>query len=220
MKRARRHQRFSTGLAFGLLALIAELTGRSLTHRLNVGEHVHSSAYSGAEYYPFLLAAVKLGVALLLARLAWRFVRAHTAVRAGRRVLAAVGKDAAPLPRLRLDLSPRLWALAFLTTSTFYLFQTDTEQATSGRWPLFAPWLHTSALPVFAVLAVLVALAWSAVASWLREYERYAEDTCARAGRVGRRAEPPRVARARTTAAAPRELFGLAFESRPPPLPA
>ena len=220
MKRARRHQRFSTGLAFGLLALIAELTGRSLTHRLNVGEHVHSSAYSGAEYYPLLLAAVKLGVALLLARLAWRFVRAHTAVRAGRRVLAAVGKDAAPLPRLRLDLSPRLWALAFLTTSIFYLFQTDTEQATSGRWPLFAPWLHTSALPVFAVLAVLVALAWSAVASWLREYERYAEDTCARAGRVGRRAEPPRVAHARTTAAAPRELFGLAFESRPPPLPA
>ena len=87
---------FSAGLAFALLALIAELTGRSLTHRLNVGQHVSSSGYSGAEYYPFLLAAVKLGVALLLARLAWRFVRAHTAARAGRRVLAAVGKDAAP----------------------------------------------------------------------------------------------------------------------------
>lgn len=219
MKRARRHQRFSAGLAFGLLALIAELAGRSLTHRLDVGRHV-GSRYSGAEYYPFLLAAVKLGVALLLARLVWRFVRAHTAARAGRRVLATVGKRPAPLPRLRLDLSPRLWALAFLTTSTFYLLQTDGEQAASGRWPLFAPWLHSSALPVFAVLAVLVALAWSAVASWLREYERYAEDTCARAGRVGRRAEPPRVAHARTTAAAPRELFGLAFESRPPPLPA
>jgi hypothetical protein len=220
MKRARRHQRFSAGLAFGLLALIAELTGRSLTHRLNVGQHVRSSAYSGAEYYPFLLAAVKLGVALLLARLAWRFVRAHTAARAGRRVLAAVGKDAAPLPRLRLDVSPRLWALAFLTTSTFYLVQNDAEQAASGRWPLLAPWLHSSALPVFAVLAVLVALGWSAVASWLREYERYAEDTCARAGRVGHRPEPPRAAHARPTAPAPRELFGLAFESRPPPLPA
>ena len=219
MQRARRHQRISAGLAFALLALIAELAGRSLTHRLNVGGHV-DSPYSGAEYYPFLLAAVKLGVALLLARLAWRFARAHTAARAGRRVLAAVGKDAAPLPRLRLDLSPRLWALAFLTTSIFYLVQNDAEQAASGRWPLFAPWLHSSALPVFAVLAVLVALAWGAVASWLREYERYAEDTCARAGSVGRRAEPPRVAHARTTAAAPRELFGLAFESRPPPLPA
>jgi hypothetical protein len=220
MQRARRHQRFSAGLAFALLALIAELAGRSLTHRLNVGRHVDSAPYSGAEYYPFLLAAVKLGVALLLARLAWRFVRAHTAARAGRRVLAAVGKDAAPLPRLRLDLSPRLWALAFLTTSTFYLVQNDAEQAASGRWPLFAPWLHTSALPVFAVLAVLVALAWSAVASWLREYERYAEDTWARAGRVGRRVEPPRVPHARPVAPAPRELFGLAFESRPPPLPA
>jgi hypothetical protein len=219
MKRARRHQRFSTGLAFALLALVAELAGRSLTHRLDVGRHV-GSRYSGAEYYPFLLAAVKLGVALLLARLAWRFVRAHAAARAGRRMLAAVGKDAAPLPRLRLDLSPRLWALAFLTTSTFYLLQTDAEQAASGRWPLLAPWLHSSALPVFAVLAVLVALAWSGVASWLREYERYAEDTCARACRVGRRAEPPRAAHARATAPAPRELFGLAFESRPPPLPA
>jgi hypothetical protein len=220
MQRARRHQRFSAGLAFALLALIAELTGRSLTHRLDVGRHVGSSAYSGAEYYPFLLAAVKLGVALLLARLVWRFVRAHAAARAGRRVLATVGKHPAPLPRLRLDLSPRLWALAFLTTSTFYLLQTDGEQAASGRWPLLAPWLHSSALPVFAVLAVLVALAWSAVASWLREYERYAEDTCARANRVGHRAEPPRVAHARFAAPAPRELFGLAFESRPPPLPA
>jgi hypothetical protein len=217
MKRARRHQRFSAGLAFGLLALIAELAGRSLTHRLDVGRHV-GSRYSGAEYYPFLLAAVKLGVALLLARLVWRFVRAHAAARAGRRVLATVGKHPAPLPRLRLDLSPRLWALAFLTTSTFYLLQTDGEQAASGRWPLLAPWLHSSALPVFAVLAVLVALAWSAVASWLREYERYAEDTCARAGRIGHRAEPPRPAHARTSAAAPRELFGLAFECRPPPV--
>jgi hypothetical protein len=219
MHRARRHQRISAGLAFGLLALTAELTGRSLTHRLNVGQHVGSSGHSGADYYPFLLAAVKLGVALLLARLVWRFARAHTAAQAGRRVLAAVGKDAAPLPRLRLDLSPRLWLLAFLTTSTFYLLQTDAEQAASGRWPLFAPWLHSSALPVFAVLAVLVALAWGAVASWLREYERYAEDTWARAERarhgVG---ELPRVAHARTAFSAPRDLFGLAFESRPPPL--
>jgi hypothetical protein len=219
MKRARRHQRFSAGLAFALLALIAELAGRSLTHRLDVGRHVGPRSYSGAEYYPFLLAAVKLGVALLLARLAWRFVRAHSAARAGRRVLAAVGKDPAPLPRLRLDLSPRLWMLAFLTTSTFYLLQTDAEQAAAGRWPLFAPWLHSSALPVFAVLAVLVALAWSAVASWLREYERYAEDTYARAQRIGRGGLPP-AAHPRATASPPRKLFGLAFECRPPPLPA
>ena len=220
MDRARRHQRISSALAFALLALIAELAGRSLTHRLDFGRHVDSRAYSGAEYYPFLLAAVKLGVALLAARLVWRFVRAHVAARAGRRVLTAVGRKAAPAPRVRIDLSPRLWLTAFLATSTFYLMQTDAEQLASGRWPLLGPWLHTSALPVFAVLSVLVALAWSAVASWLRAYERYAEDTWARAGSVGRCATlPARYARIETQAP-PRKLFGLAFESRPPPLPA
>jgi len=221
MERARRHQRLSSALAFALLALVAELAGRSLTHRLNIGSHVETPSYSGADYYPFLLAAVKLGVALLLARLLWRFVRAHVAARTGRRVLAAVGKPVAPAPRVRLDLSPRLWLAAFLATSTLYLVQNDAEQAAVGRWPLLAPWLHTSALPVFAVLAVLVALAWSAVACWLREYERYAQDTCERAGRLARAASPPlRTARTETAAAPPRKLFGLAFESRPPPLPA
>lgn len=220
MQRARRHRRLSTWLAFALLALIAELAGRSLTHRLDVGRHVSSRDYSGAEYYPFLLAAVKLGVALLLARLVWRFARAHVAARTARRVLAAVGKAPAPAPRVRLDLSPRLWLVAFLATSTFYLVQTDAEQVASGRWPLLAPWLHTSALPVFAVLAVLVALAWRAVAGWLRDYERYARETYARAVRVARAAPPPlRHARGETQAP-PRKLFGLAFESRPPPLAA
>jgi len=221
MERARRHQRIFSVLAFALLTLIAELAGRSLTHRLDVGRHVSSRDYSGAEYYPYLLAAVKLGVALLLARLAWRFVRAHASARAARRVLHTVGSRAAPVPRIRLDLSPRLWLAAFLTTSTFYLVQTDAEQAAAGRWPLFAPWLHTSALPVFAVLAVLVALAWGAVAGWLREYERYAADTCILAECIGRAApQPLRIARTETAASPPRKLFGLAFESRPPPLPA
>lgn len=220
MQRARRHQRLFSALAFALLALIAELAGRSLTHRLDVGRHVSSRDYSGTEYYPFLLAAVKLGVALLLARLAWRFVRAHAAARAGRRVLATVGSSAAPRPRMRLDLSPRLWLAAFLSTSTFYLLQTDAEQVASGRWPLFAPWLHTSALPVFAVLAVLVAVAWGAVASWLREYERYAADTCALAEHATRSGITPPIGRRVAALVPPRKLFGLAFESRPPPLPA
>jgi hypothetical protein len=220
MERARRHQRIFSLLAFALLALVAELAGRSLTHRLDFGRHVDSRSYSGAEYYPFLLAAVKLGIALLLARLVWRFARAHTAARTARRVLRGAGSSAAPFPRVRLDLSPRLWLAAFLSTSTFYLLQTDAEQVASGRWPLFAPWLHTSALPVFAVLAVLVALAWGAVASWLRDYERYAADTCALAERIGcAAAQPLRIARTETAVAPPRKLFGLAFESRPPPLP-
>jgi hypothetical protein len=220
MQRARRHQRLFAGLAFALLALIAELAGRSLTHRLDVGRHVATPSYAGADYYPFLLAAVKLGVALLFARLAWRFVRAHAAARAGRRVLARVGSRPAPAPRVRLDLSPRLWLTAFLATSLFYLVQQDAEQAAVGRWPLLSPWLHSSALPVFAVLAVLVALAWSAVASWLTAYERYAKETCARAERIVTASQPPRSQRTETAAAPPRKLFGLAFESRPPPVPA
>ncbi|HUK95852.1 MAG TPA: hypothetical protein VLU96_12490 [Gaiellaceae bacterium] len=219
MQRVRRHQRISSGLAFGLLALIAELAGRSLTHRLDVGRHVAAPSYSGADYYPFLLAAVKLGVALLLARLAWRFVRAWTAAEGGRRMLAARGKVPRPRPRMRLELSPRLWLAAFVVTSGLYLIQRDAERAAVGRWPLLAPWLHTSALPVFAVLAVLVAVAWSAVSRWLNEYERYAQDTCARASRIDG-VPPPQAHGSEGVALTPRKLFGLAFEIRPPPLPA
>jgi len=218
--RARRHHRLFSALAFALLALVAELAGRGLAHRLDVGRHVRSPSYSSADYYPFLLAAVKLGVALLLARLAWRFVRARAAARAGRRVLAAVGKQPQPAPRVRLELSPRLWLASFVVTSVFALVHVDADRAVTGRWPLFWPWLHTSALPVFAVLAVLVALAWSAVSRWLNEYERYAYDTCARAGRLAAASAPPRAQPTGRVALPPRKLFGLAFESRPPPLAA
>ena len=151
MERARRHQRFSSALAFALLALVAELVGRSLAHRLDVGRHVSSPSYSGADYYPFLLGAVKLGVALLLARLTWRFVRARAAARAGHRVLATLGGRPRPAPRMRIELSPRLWLAAFVVTSVFALVHVDVEQAASGRWPLFWPWLHTSTLPVWTI---------------------------------------------------------------------
>ena len=85
------------------------------------------------------------------------------------------------------DCSPprgRLWLAAFTVTSVFALVHVDADRAATGRWPLFWLWLHTSALPVFAVLAVIVALAWGAVSRWLNEYERYARDTCARAERL------------------------------------
>jgi hypothetical protein len=218
MERARRHQRFLARLALGLLALVAELVGRSLTHRLDFGRHVASPSYSGADYYPILLAVVKVAVALMLARLAWRFVRARAVARAARRLLAAHGTPRERLPRVRLELSPRLWLLTFLTTSLIYLVHLDAEGISAGRWPLLAPWLHTSALPVFAVLSVVVAVVYRAVERWLAAYENYAANAAARASRLGLGPAVPRGVPAEVVA--PRSLFGLAFESRPPPAPA
>jgi hypothetical protein len=220
VERARRHQRLLARLALGLLALVAELVGRSLTHRLDFGQHVGAPSYSAAEYYPVLLAVVKVGVALMLARVAWRFVKARGVARAARTLLAAQGSPTARrAPRVRLELSPRLWLLSFLATSLIYLVQMDAEGISAGRWPLLAPWLHTSALPVFAVLSVVVALIYRAVERWLADYETYALEAAARASRPG---VPPLPApcETRVALASPRLLFGLAFESRPPPEPA
>jgi hypothetical protein len=217
MDRARRHQRLFSALAFGLLALVAELAGRSLTHRLDVGRHVAAPGYAGADYYPFLLAGVKIGIALLLARLAWRFARAHAAARAARRLLGAVGTRPARAPRVRVVLSARLWLVAFAVTALFYLVQMDAEELSSGRWPLLAPWLHTSALPVFAVLAVFVAVVWGAVAGWLADYERFAEAAVAHAYRASGEPQPHVADRPEDALGTPRHRFGLAFESRPPP---
>src|ERR671935_2171169 len=127
MVRARRHQRLLARLALVLLALVAELVGRSLAHRIDVGRHVASPSYSGADYYPILLAVVKISVALMLARLAWRFVRAA-------RVLAVHGGRCRP--RVRIELSPKLWLGSFVATSAIYLVQTDAERFSAGRWPL------------------------------------------------------------------------------------
>jgi hypothetical protein len=215
MVRVRGHQRLLSVLAFGLLALVAELAGRSLTHRIDVGRHVSSPSYAGADYYPFLLAAVKIGIALLLARLAWRIVKAHTTERAARRLLAAVGKSPGAVPRVTLRLSPRLWLAFFVVTSLMYLVQVRTEAAAS-----FGGWLHTSALPVFAVLAVVTAVLWRAVQRWLADYELHAVRVAEQARRLVRapaktlRRAPERVPMT------PRALFGLSFESRPPPLAA
>ena len=217
MGRARAHRRLAGVGSFALLALVAELAGRSLTLRLDLGRHVPTPSYGGADYYPFLLAGVKVGIALLLARLAWRFARAHSAARAARRLLTAVGSRPSRAPRVRVVFSPRLWVASFLVTALFYLVQTDAERLSSGRWPLLAPWLHTSALPVFAVLAVLVAIGWGIVAGWLADYERFAEAAVAHANRAARVSAPLTVRR-RTEARPPRRLFGLAFESRPPPV--
>ena len=149
MRRVHRHPRLLSALAFGLLALVAELLGRSLTHRVDLGRHVAAPSYSGAEYYPILLGVVKGAIALLLARLLWRLLKAHAAERAARRLLGSRARR----PRLRVTLSPRLTLTFFAVTAVIYLVQADAEGVAAGRWPLFSPWLHTSALPAFAVLA-------------------------------------------------------------------
>jgi hypothetical protein len=209
MERARRHQRALARLALILLALVAELAGRSLSYRLDFGRHV-GAQYSGADYYPIMLAVVKFSVALMLARLAWRFVKAS-------RLLAAHGSlGAGCRRRVRIELSPKLWLGSFLATSLIYLIQMDAEGISTGRWPLLSPWLHTSALPVFAVLSVVVAVVYRAVEQWLGEYETYALAAAARALRAA--AVPPTPRTALTGLIGPRALFGLAFEVRPPPL--
>ena len=208
MERARRHQRALARIALIFLALCAELLGRSLSHRLDFGRHV-SQDYSGAHYYPILLVVVKVGLALMLARLAWRFVKAT-------RLLQTSG--ARCRPKVRIELSPKLWLGSFLATSLIYLMQMDAEGIQSGRWPLLAPWLHTGALPVFAVLSVVVALIYRAVEQWLAEYETHAHESARRASHAPAAVPVPRAAL--DDLVAPRSLFGLAFEVRPPPLAA
>jgi hypothetical protein len=216
MRRVHRHPRLLSTLAFGLLALVAELVGRSVTHRVDLGRHVAPPSYSGEEYYPILLGVVKGAIALLLARLLWRLLKAHAAERAARRLLGSRARR----PRLRVTLSPRLTLTFFVVTAGIYLVQADAEGVAAGRWPLVSPWLHSSALPAFAVLSVLCALVWGAVQGWLAEYEEYAQASVERARRlVGRAA--PHVSRPRIVLTSPpRRIFGLAFESRPPPLAA
>jgi hypothetical protein len=220
MDKARAHRRLAGFGAFTLLALVAELFGRSLTVRLDLGRHVPTPSYGGADYYPFLLAGVKVGVALMLAALTWRFVRARAAARAARRLLGAVGARPERTPRVSVQLSLRSWALAYAVTAGIYLVQTDTERFAAGHWPLVSPWLHTSALSVFAVLSVLVSLLYGAVSRWLSEYERYAELTAAAARSLLSRLRVSSNPRARSDFDPPRRLFGLAFESRPPPVTA
>src|SRR4051794_802262 len=207
MERARRHQRLLSGLAFGLLALVAELLGRSLTHRLDFGRHVATPSYAHADYYPILLGVVKGGIALLLVRLLWRVVRAHSAERSARRVIGGQCR----LPRGRIALSARLCVSFFLLTSVIYLVQADAEGAELGRWPLLSPWLHSSALPVFAVLSVVCAVAWRAAREWLSDLEEYAQATVALARRLAGRGLL-RLARPNLLLPdPPRRIFGLAF---------
>ena len=212
MERARRHQRLLSALAFGLLAVLAELVGAGLTHRIDLGRHVRSPSYSHAAYYPAVLAVVKVGIALLLTSLLWRMSRAHAIERAARRVTGT--RD---VPRITLTLSARLWLAFFAVTATTYLVHADASRVAGGRWALFFPWVHSSALPVFAVVSVILALVWSVVKRWLADYEQFAEDAAWLARHIGRSRQAttsfPRI----VLQTPPRRRFGLVLDSRPPP---
>ena len=207
-------RRLKAGAAFTLLALVVELTGRTITIRLDGALNVSPLATPTTRYYPFLLAGIRAVAALLVAAVVWRAVRAHAAAAAGERLLGRIGRR----PRLRVTLSPRLWAYAFAATSLWFLIQDDAMRLSTGRWPLLAPWLHTYALPVFAVCSLLLALGWGAVRSWLDDVERYAASTLARAKRLLRASARPLRRRLAGDDRAPRRLHGIVFESRPPPL--
>jgi hypothetical protein len=204
---------------FALLILLAEVVGRSVTSRVDRALHVAPLANSATNYYPFLLVGAKVAAALVVAALLARLMRGHAAAEAGNRLL---GRAAESGPRLHIGLSPRIWLLSFAASSLVYLVHVDAEGLAEGRWPLFSPWLHTYSLPVFAALSVLVALAWS-LATWVHAVEDYGLRTLERARRILRAAlRPPLYTRRRRRSddRGPRRRFGLAFESRPPPLPA
>ena len=200
---------------------MAEVAGRSLTTRVDGRLHVHPLANSGASYYPFLLVGVKIVCAFALAALLARATRARAAAEAGERLLTAVGHHhERATPRLRPQLSFRVWLGAFAASSLVYLVHMDIESTATGRWPSLDPWLHTYSLPVFALIAVAVACAWR-FASWLHDVEDYVERTFARVRRIltGALRVTPTTPRP-SDDSAPRRRFGLAFESRPPPLTA
>src|SRR5262245_54465714 len=205
-------RRRSTAIAaFALLGLLAELVGRSATMRVDRAlSGVDPLATTTTPYYPFLLAGAKVLGAVAAAVLVWRIGRAHATARAAERLLGTIGQlRPGRRPRPRLRFSWRLWLASFLATSLWFLVQNDAARVSQGRWPLLAPWLHTYALPVFAVLALLLAIGWAAVCDWLREVETYSSAVLGRARRI----VPALAAVPRTRDAddrAPRRLFGLA----------
>jgi hypothetical protein len=208
------------GLAtFGLLVVMAEIAGRSLTSRVDARLHVRPLANSGADYYPFLLVGVKIVCALAIAALLARTMRARAAADAGERLLQAIGQGhELRTPRLRPQLSPRIWFAAFVATSLAYLADANFETVGAGGSASFDPWLHTYALPAFALIAVFVAVAWR-FASWLHDVEDYVDRTFARVRRILTAAlDVVAVSHRPDDDHGPRRRFGLAFESRPPPL--
>lgn len=164
--------------------------------------------------WPGMVVGAKIGIALVLARLAWRLVKARRVAVAGERLLR-IRPVGTTRPQPTIGLSPRAWLASFAAMSVLYLTPTSAGELSSGCWPLVTPWLHTQALPVFAVLAVVVAALWRTLSRWLTELERYGDrlQRLVRSMRTTLQVRPW----LRVADWTPRTLFGLAFESRPPP---
>ena len=200
-----------------MAVLAGEVAGRWLIAHLPLAGDVPKRVHGGIDVWPAVVVAAKIGIALLLARLAWRLAKARRMAAAGERVLR-LHRGHALRPRPAVGLSPRAWLASFAAMSGLYLMPTSLGEITSGCWPLVTPWLHTPALPVFAVLAVVVAALWRTVSAWLTALERYSEQLQRLFGRIRNELRPRRWCSAASRT--PRALFGLAFESRPPPAPA
>lgn len=203
--------------AFVALVLAGEVAGRWTAEHLPLLGHVPRRPHDGLDLWPAIVIGAKVAIALLLARLFWRLARANRVASAGERIARLRGRRLAR-PTPTVGLSPRVWLASFAAMSLLYIVPTSSADVTEGCWLLATPWLHTQALPVFAVVAVLVAVLWRTVSRWLADLERYA----AAIGRLARQWVLARVTRRRDLVfrAPPRALFGLSFESRPPPLPA
>lgn len=197
-----------------MAVLAGEVAGRWLVAHVPLVADAPRREHGGLAAWPAVLVATKVGLALLLARLAWRLVRARRVATSGERLLRIAGsRGTRPAPAI--GLSPRAWLASFTAMSLLYLVPTSSGEVTTGCWPLVTPWLHSQALPLFGVLAVVIAVLWRTIGHWLGALEEYGErlQSLIRStyGSVSA------VRHASVAHLAPRALFGVAFESRPPP---
>src|SRR5262249_50050846 len=113
-----RRRRSIAAAAFALLALGTQLLGRSVTIRVARLLPVEPLATPTTPYYPFLLAGLKVVVALAVAALVWRLLRAQATALAAEQLGTAIGHRLPRMrPRFRLRLSARIWAASFAATS-------------------------------------------------------------------------------------------------------
>ena len=211
-------RRLKAGAAFALLALLAELTGRALTARLDGALNVAPLATPTTRYYPFLLAGVRALAALARRR---RRLAARARACRGRRGRAAPRADrprAAALPACAL--SPRLWLVSFARDLALVPAPERRRAAlrrAAGRCsrPGSTPTRCRSSPSARSCSRS----AGAPCATGSPTSSDYAAATLARARRLLRVRRCRRFARRLAgDDRAPRHLFGLAFESRPPPL--